>query len=80
MVYNKYKDFINDAIIEYCENGGSLVYLALHDLNKEYIFKFDESIAEDEKENLKNKAIKAIEDGKDLPPNIELKKIIIRQE
>ena len=80
MVYNKYKDFINDAIIEYCENGGSLVYLALHDLNKEYIFKFDESIAEDEKENLKNKAIIAIEDGKDLPPNIELKKIIIRQE
>ena len=50
MTCNKYKDFIADALIEYCENGGSLVYLALHDLNKEYIFEFDEPLAEEEKE------------------------------
>lgn len=78
MTYNKYKDFITDALIDYCENGGSLVYLALHDLKKEYVFKFDESVAKDKKENLKVRAIKAIEDGKDLPPNIKLEKILIK--
>ncbi len=79
MTCNKYKDFIADALIEYCENGGSLVYLALHDLNKEYIFEFDEPLAEEEKKILKAKAKKAIEEGKDLPKNIRLVKIIIVQ-
>lgn len=80
MIYNKYKKLINDALIEYFENGGSLVYLALHDLNKEYIFEFDEPIPENEKEILIDNAIKAIEEGKDLPENIELVNIIIEQD
>lgn len=80
MIYNKYKKLINDALIEYFENGGSLVYLALHDLNKEYVFEFDEPIPENEKEILIDNAIKAIEEGKDLPENIELVNIIIEQD
>ena len=80
MIYNKYKKLINDALIEYFENGGSLVYLALHDLNKEYIFEFDEPIPENEKEILIDNAIKAIEEGKDLQENIELVNIIIEQD
>ena len=80
MIYNKYKKLINDALIEYFENGGSLVYLALHDLNKEYVSEFDEPIPENEKEILIDNAIKAIEEGKDLPENIELVNIIIEQD
>lgn len=80
MIYNKYKKLITDALIEYFENGGSLVYLALHDLNKEYIFEFDEPLPENEKGILIDKATKAIEEGKDLPENIELVKIIIEQD
>ena len=77
MTYKEYKNIIEYSLLEYCKNGGSLVYLALNDLKKEYIFTFDESLSENEKMKLINRSRKAIILGKDLPPNIKLEKVLI---
>jgi len=78
MTYNEYKDIICQALLEYCRDGGSLLYLALHNMNKEYIFEFDQPMAEDEKQSLINKAHQAIASGKDLPPGIRLIKVKLK--
>ncbi len=78
MTYEDYKDLISNALLDYCKNGGSLVYLALHDMKGEYIFSFDEPVSESEKKDLIAKSCKAIRQGRDLPPGIRLKAVIIK--
>jgi len=78
MTYEEYKNIIADGLLEYCRNGGSLVYLALHDLEKECIFSFDKPVTNNEKKWLIKEAYKAIREGKDLPDGIRLEKIIIK--
>ena len=67
---------MSDALQEHLEKVESLVYVALSDLNVEYIFSFDNGIPKDQQEYLIYRSIRSIEKGKDLPANIKLKKII----
>jgi len=78
MIYNEYKKIISDALTDYCNNGGSLLNIALNRLNKEYIFEFDDFLSEDTKQNLIDKAHQAMQRGNDLPPRIRLIKVIFK--
>ncbi|MDF2474239.1 MAG: hypothetical protein K0R21_2021 [Anaerocolumna sp.] len=76
MTYKEYKQIISDAIIEYCNNGGSLLNIALNNTRKEYIYDFDYFLPEDQKQILIDKAHQAMQKDKDLPEGIRLKKVI----
>lgn len=78
MSYAEYKKIISDAVREYCNNGGSLLNIALNNIRKEYIYDFDFIYPEDTKKNLIDKAHQAMQKGKDLPEGIRLTKVIFR--
>lgn len=78
MTYEEYMKIINEAIIEYCNNGGSLVKIALSNPIREYIYEFDEVLSEDDKEKLIDNAHLAMQREEDLPPGIRLKKVIFK--
>ncbi len=78
MTYNEYKEIINDAISDYCNQGGSLLNIALNSPIKEYIYEFDEMFPEDTKKNLIDKAHQAMQKQIDFPPGIRLIKVIFR--
>ncbi len=78
MSYEEYKKIINDAVAEYCNNGGSLLNIALNNPVKEYIYEYDELLSEDAKEKLIDKAHQAMQKGEDLPSGIRLVKVVIR--
>lgn len=78
MNYKEYKKIINDAITEYCNNGGSLLNIALNNPVKEYIYDYDEQLSEDAKVNLVDKAHQAMQKGEDLPSGIRLVKVVIK--
>lgn len=80
MKYHEYKKVIKEGLDEYCRAGGSLLYVALNEIMKEYIYEFDEPLPEDEKKDLIDKAHQAIRKGKDLPKGIYLKKVIFRDQ
>lgn len=76
MTHKEYRQIIGDAIKEYCNNGGSLLNIALNHSRKEYIYEFDKFLPEDEKKILLDKAHQAMQKDKDLPPGIRLVKVI----
>ena len=78
MKYNDYRKIITEAINEYCTNGGSLLNIALNDVNKEYIYEFSEEFPEDIKKNLIDKAHQAMRKNIDLPEGIKLIKVIFK--
>lgn len=78
MTYNEYKKIISDAVSEYCNNGGSLLNIALNNPTKEYIYEFDELLPEDTKKHLIDKAHQAIRQEQDLPTGIRLVKVIFK--
>ncbi len=78
MSYAEYKKIISDALREYCNNGGSLLNIALNNIKKEYIYDFDAAFPEDTKKNLIDKAHQAMQRGKELPEGIRLTKVIFR--
>ncbi|MDF2951595.1 MAG: hypothetical protein K0S18_1178 [Anaerocolumna sp.] len=75
MTHKEYKQIISDAIIEYCNNGGSLLNIALNQARKEYIYEFDYLLPEDDKQSLIDKAHQAMQKNKDLPKGIRLIKV-----
>lgn len=79
MTHSEYKKIISDALIDYCNSGGSLLHIALNVANKEYIYEFDESLPEDMKKILIDKAYQAMRRGYDLPKGIHLVKVIFKQ-
>lgn len=78
MTHREYKKMINDAVAEYCNTGGSLLNIALNKTVKEYIFEFDDMLSEDAKENLIDKAHQAIQKKEDLPPGVQLIKMVFK--
>lgn len=78
MTYNEYKEIINDALTDYCNNRGSLLNIALNSSRKEYIFEFDDLLPEDTKKSLIDKANQAMLKGIDLPSRIRLSKVIFK--
>lgn len=78
MQYIEYKKIIGDAINEYCNNGGSLLNIALNVTNKEYIYEFDGFVPEDTKHTLIDKAHQAMQKGESLPKGIRLVKVIFK--
>lgn len=76
MTYKEYKKIISDAIINYCNDGGSLLNIALNNTKKEYIYEFDNLLPEDAKKRLIDKAHQAMQKDSDLPQGIRLVKVI----
>lgn len=75
MEYIEYKKILDEAMIDYVNNGGSVYYIG--NVIKEYFFAYeDENIPYDKRCSLDNKAIRAIMDKKALPSGIRLKKCI----
>ncbi len=78
MSYGEYKKIISDALSEYCNDGGSLLNIALNHIKKEYVYEFDGNFPEDTKSNLIDKAHQAMQKGRELPEGIRLTKVIFR--
>jgi hypothetical protein len=78
MTYAECKKIIDDAVTEYCNNGGSLLNIALNHTVKEYIYEFDTLLSEDTKEKLIDKAHRAMQREEDLPPGIKLVKMVFK--
>ncbi len=78
MTYEEYKKIISDALSEYCNNGGSLLNIALDNIKKEYVYEFDALYAEDTRKNLIDKAYQAMQKEKELPEGIRLSKVIFK--
>ncbi|MGN6715432.1 hypothetical protein SAMN02745136_01066 [Anaerocolumna jejuensis DSM 15929] len=79
MKYQEYESILKEALLEYLQNGGSLVEAALKDMPKEYIYEFDEKYPEDIKKQLIDKAHRAMRVKKDLPDGIRLVKVVIKK-
>ncbi len=78
MSHAEYEKIISDAVREHCNNGGSLLNIALNNIKKEYVYEFDYTYPEDMKKNLIDKAHQAMQNGKELPEGIRLTKVIFR--
>ncbi|BCJ95675.1 hypothetical protein acsn021_32440 [Anaerocolumna cellulosilytica] len=78
MTFDEYKLIITEAVKEYCDKGGSLLNIALEEINKEYLYEFDEPLPEDLKKHLIDKAHQAMKKERDLPPGIRLSKVIFK--
>lgn len=78
MTYDEYKLIINEAISEYCSNGGSLLNIALNNPLREYIYEFDEILSEDVKNKLIDKAHQAMQKEEDLPLGVRLIKVVFK--
>ena len=75
MNYEEYKRVIDQGMVEYVANGGSLFFMG--GVTKEYIFAYDnEYDAADHKKILADKAAQAIYKKEKLPDGIRLKKCI----
>jgi len=75
MEYTVYKKILDQAMIDYINNGGSVFYM--DNVTKEYIFDYEEKdIAYETRTRLEDKAIKAIMEKKRLPEGIRLKQCI----
>lgn len=71
MKYEEYKRIINDGMVEYVNKGGSTFYIG--NAFKEYFFEYEnESLPNDSKKSLSDKAIQAIGEQKVLPQGIRL--------
>ncbi len=79
MKYQEYESILKEALLEYLQDGGSLVEAALKDMPKEYIYEFDEKYPEDIKKQLIDKAHRAMRVKKDLPDGIRLVKVVIKK-
>lgn len=75
MEYAEYKKILDEAMVSYVNNGGSVFYMG--SVTKEYIFSYDNNMIPcDHKDHLNNKAIQAIMQKQKLPPGIRLEKCI----
>lgn len=75
MEYAEYKKILDEAMVSYVNNGGSVFYMG--SVTKEYIFSYDnDMIPYDHKDHLNNKAIQAIMQKQKLPSGISLEKCI----
>lgn len=79
MEYGEYKKILDQAMLDYVNSGGSLLYMG--SVLKEYIFDYDnKNMAYDSRRRLEDKAIKAIIEKKRLPEGIRLKRCIWHRE
>lgn len=75
MEHAEYKKILDKAMIDYVNNGGSVLYM--NRVVKEYIFDYeDKNMAYDSRRRLEDKAVKAIMEKKRLPEGIRLKQCI----
>lgn len=75
MEHAEYKKILDEAMVDYVNNGGSVFYMGC--VVKEYIFDYeDKNMAYDTRRRLEDKAIIAIMEKKRLPDGIRLKKCI----
>ena len=75
MEHAEYKKILDEAMVDYVNNGGSVVYMGC--VVKEYIFDYDDkNMAYETRRRLEDKAIVAIMEKKRLPDGIRLKKCI----
>lgn len=75
MEYAEYKKILDEAIVDYVNNGGSVFYMVR--ATKEYIFTYEnEELPCKYKENLNSKAVQAITNRQKLPSGIRLEKCI----
>ena len=72
MDYKEYQKIIDQSMVEYVKNGGSLFYMS-----KEYLFDYDDpNDAVDHKKILADRAIQAMYKKEKLPDGIRLKQCI----
>lgn len=75
MEHAEYKKILDNAMIDYVNNGGSVFYM--NSVVKEYIFDYeDENMSYDSRRRLEDKAVRSIMEKKRLPEGIRLKKCI----
>lgn len=75
MEYEEYKKFLDEAMVDYVNNGGSVFYMNC--IVKEYVFDYDnENMSYERRRRLEDKAVIAINEKKRLPDGIYLKKCI----
>lgn len=75
MEHVEYKKILDEAMIDYINSGGSVLYMG--NAVKEYVFDYDdENMAYEARRRLEDKAIKAITEKKNLPEGIRLKQCI----
>lgn len=75
MEYVEYKKILDQAMIDYNNRGGSLLYMS--DVIHEYVFDYDnDNISYEERKHLDDRAVKAIAEKKRLPEGIRLKQCI----
>lgn len=75
MEYKDYKRILDEAMVSYVNHGGSTYNMNC--VLKEYIFSYDnESMADDHKKHLSDKAVQAILKKETLPKGIRLEKCI----
>lgn len=79
MKYHVCEEILKKALLEYLQDGGSLVDAALKDIPKEYIYEFDDNYPEDTKKQLIDKAHRALRMKRDLPEGIQLVKVILKR-
>ena len=78
MQYTEYKKIIDDALVEYVNDGGSTFYIG--NARKEYFFEYDNPLLpHDIKKNLSDKAVQCILKNKDLPDGIKLVKVKLHE-
>ncbi len=75
MEYVEYKKILDQAMVDYVNNGGSVFFM--DNVTKEYVFDYDnKNMAYETCTRLEDKAIKAIMEKKRLPEGIRLKQCI----
>lgn len=75
MEYVEYKKILDQAMVDYVNNGGSVFYM--DNATKEYVFDYEnKNMAYETRTRLEDKAIKAIMEKKRLPEGIRLKQCI----
>ncbi|MEY8433234.1 hypothetical protein AALC75_22495 [Lachnospiraceae bacterium 48-42] len=75
MEYKDYKKILDQGMIGYVNNGGSVLYMG--NATKEYVFDYeDENISYEARIRLEDKAVKAIIGKKKLPDGIRLKQCV----
>lgn len=75
MEYTEYKKILDEAMVAYVKDGGSVYYMG--SVQKEYFFEYaDENLPSDHKDHLNNKAVQAIINKQKLPPGIHLVKCV----
>ena len=75
MEYRDYKKILDEAMASYVNQGGSTYNMNY--VLKEYVFSYDnESMADDQKKHLSDKAVQAILKKETLPKGIRLEKCI----